>query len=400
MDEKILENVKNYLRLGHSRRHIVKNLLKGQICDATIVKYLGDYEKSLREELKNKKYNEIKNSYIKNSGNISRVLKECDSSHQTVEKALKFFNVDKINILKSNQHARKSRINDSFFEKIDSEIKAYYLGYFYADGNVNIRMDKRKPNTHISKAEISQAESDKYILLPLSLEIYNEDKIKTYAYKNRSKETQNKCFLAINSKKICEDLIKLKCIPRKSLTLTFPTFDIVPQNLMNHFIRGYFDGDGHIGIYKYGGRVMSVHCENASSKFFNAGLKLFLENNYQIKSTLVIDKRKNNNFSILRILDGRKGIKKMYDFLYKDALFFLERKKKKFAEIIEYQPPIKFRQHYKNGKNIKFYGKSWSAHINFKGKRIYLGLFVSQQDAIHAYNSKIDEINSLIMRDV
>ena len=40
------------------------------------------------------------------------------------------------------------------------------------------------------------------------------------------------------------DLINLGCIPNKSLTLTFP--DFINDELLPHFIRGYFDGDGCI----------------------------------------------------------------------------------------------------------------------------------------------------------
>jgi len=42
-----------------------------------------------------------------------------------------------------------------------------------------------------------------------------------------------------------DDLIALGCIPRKSLLLKFPTSNQVPEHLIRHFIRGYFDGDGH-----------------------------------------------------------------------------------------------------------------------------------------------------------
>ena len=40
------------------------------------------------------------------------------------------------------------------------------------------------------------------------------------------------------------------CVPNKSLTLTFPSKDIVPSNLLRHFIRGYVDGDGCICVTK------------------------------------------------------------------------------------------------------------------------------------------------------
>lgn len=42
------------------------------------------------------------------------------------------------------------------------------------------------------------------------------------------------------------DLCKHGCVPNKSLILTFPR--TIPDNLIHHFIRGYFDGDGSVFI--------------------------------------------------------------------------------------------------------------------------------------------------------
>ena len=50
--------------------------------------------------------------------------------------------------------------------------------------------------------------------------------------------------LSIAYAKLSDDAYKLGVVYNKSLVLTFPTFDIVPEKYMNHFIRGYFDGDG------------------------------------------------------------------------------------------------------------------------------------------------------------
>ena len=53
----------------------------------------------------------------------------------------------------------------------------------------------------------------------------------------------------LNSPHLVETLISYGCTPRKSLTLKFPDFNIFKsQSLINHFIRGYFDGDGSVFI--------------------------------------------------------------------------------------------------------------------------------------------------------
>lgn len=55
--------------------------------------------------------------------------------------------------------------------------------------------------------------------------------------------------IQISSKTLTADLLKLGCTPRKSLTLKFPNDGIFKSNdLIRHFIRGYFDGDGSVFI--------------------------------------------------------------------------------------------------------------------------------------------------------
>ena len=55
---------------------------------------------------------------------------------------------------------------------------------------------------------------------------------------------QNQYKICVCGTKIHHDLEKHGCVENKSLILQFPT--TVPEELMHHFIRGYFDGDGCI----------------------------------------------------------------------------------------------------------------------------------------------------------
>ena len=51
----------------------------------------------------------------------------------------------------------------------------------------------------------------------------------------------------VTSIKLVHDLIKHGCVENKSLILKAPT--TVPKELLHHFIRGYFDGDGCVAFY-------------------------------------------------------------------------------------------------------------------------------------------------------
>ena len=143
---------------------------------------------------------------------------------------------------------------------------------------------------------------------------------------------------SITNKKIYEDLIKLGCGHRKSLTLKFPSENQVPSYLLNHFVRGFFDGDGSVNftINKKYGYIQWI-VTFTSSLEFNLDLQQKLAHRIDDKFLdLKLYKEKDNEkicyFQVGGTSDSR--IKKIYEFLYKDSSVFLSRKKSKFEEII------------------------------------------------------------------
>ncbi|MCM3240719.1 hypothetical protein M3685_12635 [Heyndrickxia oleronia] len=137
----------------------------------------------------------------------------------------------------SNQNGKKYTYNENIFKIIDSEEKAYWLGFLYADGSVT------SGDRYV--LEVTLQKGDKRHL----------EKLKTFLntdvpIKNKTIHLNNKTYLAnvihIYNKKIVSDLIDLGCTPKKSLTINFPDETIVPKELQHHFIRGYIDGDGSI----------------------------------------------------------------------------------------------------------------------------------------------------------
>ncbi len=70
---------------------------------------------------------------------------------------------------------------------------------------------------------------------------------KIEVYKAKKENWKMRYTLQIGSKKIYNNLLKLGFTPKKSLSLVFPD---TPDNVLAHFIRGYFDGDG-CATFKY-----------------------------------------------------------------------------------------------------------------------------------------------------
>ena len=232
---------------------------------------------------------------------------------------------------------RTYSVNENYFDKIDSEDKAYFLGLLYADG---YNYTARK-NNHFS---LSLADED--VLLLFKKAIDSEHLI--YKIKSRSERHSQQYRLQINSKKLCERLTQLGCVQNKGRVLTFPSTDDLPTNLIPHFVRGYFDGDGSAWegkrktmlvkdkAYKSGFRERIVH----NVKFTITGSTSFIT---ELQKILVKDAglkfnklncSKNLTYNRTMEYSGRLQMKKFYEYIYKDATVFMKRKKDKFESII------------------------------------------------------------------
>lgn len=239
-------------------------------------------------------------------------------SYQPIYKVLRQQNI----IIRSKQESsRKFAINQNYFDDIGSEDKAYYLGLLFADGCNNIKRD----GSHT--ISIGLLACDSYILEKLSFKIYGTDKV------TNDGKTAN---LRVHSKHMSEKLASYGCVPRKSLILQFPT--IVPDSLMHHFMRGYFDGDGCIYLYKKRNGKIDAKVTVVSTMDFCDKYRSILEYKTQISSIIRQDKRdaaRGNTVTRVLEVGGNLKILKLYEFLYADSNYFLNRKKDKFTRIFD-----------------------------------------------------------------
>lgn len=195
---------------------------------------------------------------------------------------------------------------ETLFEVIDTEEKAYWLGVLYADGDVSDR---------VSTVSLALKESDLEHVKRFRAFFHLEDKKITEKYKRQNGKTFKSYEFAVNSQVIKEQLIRLGCVPQKTFRTSFPSDEIVPAELKHHFMRGYFDGDGHIGTATTA--VLSVEI---------LGTENFL-NGYQ--KWLGIRKNKLHSFATTEIKHSMYGgFAAIYimDKLYDGATVYLESK--------------------------------------------------------------------------
>lgn len=216
-------------------------------------------------------------------------------------------------ILKQNNinvTKRLDKLNEDYFEIIDTEHKAYWLGFLYADGCIS------KNNSSI---ELTLKYSDKYHLERFKQDIESDTEI-TDGYRqckistNPEKQLRYARFV-ITSLKMKNDLIKLGCFSAKSLILKFPSIEQVPNHLITHFIRGYFDGDGCISIDK--SKTLSIAFQVTGTYDVLKNIKDYFSIKAEPRQVInVYDLRCKGNVKALGI----------FDILYENATIYLQRK--------------------------------------------------------------------------
>lgn len=226
--------------------------------------------------------------------------------------------------------------NQTFLSEINTPEKAYFLGLLYSDGCVSKNKNCESYNIHFGQSEINKDI------------VYKINDLLGSTYPVHSSLRGSKLFYEINlkSKQMFEDLDKLGIHPNKSLDCTFPS---LCENLMSHFIRGLFDGDGCVwngkrkvmtvkdSSRKEGTRERIVHnvkfTYTGNFVFVNA-LQDYLVQKLGFKKTkLNFSKAKDTKHICTMEYSGRKQLKKFYDFIYKDATIYGNTKKVKFEEI-------------------------------------------------------------------
>lgn len=252
------------------------------------------------------KYKDFIIEEYKKIGNASAIAEKVGCHPKTVREILTKEGIP-IKVLTAR---RKKNFNEDYFENIDTEEKAYWLGFLYADG---YNYEK------VSRVVIGLHEKDICVLEKFKQSINYTGNILKYPQRKN-------VILNLSSRKLSQDLANKGCPQNKTYKIRFPDSDIVPTYLIHHFMRGYFDGDGCITKYNYFSVISNVE--------FVIQYQQYLIN-YCNLSKLPIRHRWEHNKKVGYITyGGINNIVKLYEFLYKDASIYLERKKDIFDSIV------------------------------------------------------------------
>lgn len=211
------------------------------------------------------------------------------------------------------------QVDETFFEEINTEEKAYVLGFICADGHVDGKL---------YRIIISLQEEDSELLYKIRACMHSNHPIKhnierKNPYKKTDRHIVYQCSLSLNGKKLVTPLIKMGIAGQKTYTLNKNIMHYIPKDLWKHFLRGYVDGDGNISWgkhYNSGYKYLIQVCGNEDfllgsfQEYFHSTCKL-----YKYKTS--------KQCYVWKIADKKQILLALKD-MYENASIYLDRKYK------------------------------------------------------------------------
>lgn len=225
-------------------------------------------------------------------------------------------------------HTSNRRIRHDFFSSINIELQAYLLGFYAADGSID---EKRKTlRIHLQKKDSELVYLYKDIISP-DARVFSVGEHKTTGRSGMEITASESFGVDITSAKICNDLVNLGIGYNKS----YSELHIPPMNkeLIPHFIRGYFDGDGSFvaKVREFNNRpnpsvtmCMSIISKKAS--ILNEFIEYFAKEHDLLINLNYLKRDDAYRFTT----SSKKVCRAIYHILYDKANFYLSRKFNKF----------------------------------------------------------------------
>lgn len=212
----------------------------------------------------------------------------------------------------------KKKINSDFFNIIDTEEKAYWLGFLTADGYIK----------GTGSIELGLAEIDKEHINKFKEALGSEHKI-TKKETNLNDKSYISYRISFKDKIMTQDLMKYGLNPNKSYEAYIPK-DFIEDKYIRHYIRGLFDGDGSLYSYKQsnGDERNELSLVTASNKMVEDLFNLIKQH-----TNISMKYRKSRSLHEIRLYDQFQ-IRAFLKWIYDDSNISLDRKYNKAIAVL------------------------------------------------------------------
>lgn len=242
--------------------------------------------------------------------NITEIAEELGCDRTNIHHRLKRLGIKYNRDYSKTRRTRVNRlaVDEDYFEFIDTEAKAYFLGIMYSDGSV----------------------TKNYLYLKLKdedvVQLFKQE-LKTEAPIKRIEKPWEAYLLQISCQKLCQHLINQGCVPNKTRVIQVPK---LREDLYRHFIRGFFDGDGCLYLHD------KIYCCRLN---LTSASKQFLEQVRPIITAKAITNgglNKEKQYDVWHLSYSGRQVVQILDWLYKDSHFYMKRKHDKYLILKQY----------------------------------------------------------------
>jgi hypothetical protein len=210
---------------------------------------------------------------------------------------------------------RRYRVDHGFFDRIDTEARAYWLGFFAADGCVTG-----------NEITFCLAGKDADHLRRFAAAVGTDAPVRVAAIPSRPDRVQAQVF--VYSAPMMAALAGHGFGVRKTLTAEWPR--TVPAELQRHFLRGVFDGDG----CWHGRSRLRLRFEVMGTATFLLGCQAHLMEAVGLGRTALVLREAQGRVGRLHY-GGIHQVRRLYRHLYAGATIWLPRKRDVIAPYVD-----------------------------------------------------------------
>lgn len=260
---------------------------------------------------------------------------------------------------------RKYYFNNEYFNQIDTAEKAYWIGFFYADGYI-------LSNQNGFGCALKEEDSSHLIKFLKCIEINTLDCL-------HHDEVNKSCRFVLFDSTIYNRLIEIGFTSKKSYDNDNKIFYNIPDSFKRDFIRGLWDGDGYISISKENRNITGI-----------------ISNNDKLLTTIAsyLSDILGKNFCKVTYSDGYPRIRLtsrkaffLCNYLYCDSKVYLDRK---YQSYLTLKLPQQSKYKYKCISRLP--SGRYFTKISYNNKTHTIGTFDTVKEAVEAYNKKALEI--------
>lgn len=218
------------------------------------------------------------------------------------------------------------KFNEFYFDEINSNDKAYWLGFIYADGWI-----EQSNRNNCLGIELSEKDSEHLVLFNkwINGNVSVKTRTRTINFDKYKDKEYVMCYIKYYSKHLVESLNNYNIVENK--TYKKYTLPNIQDKYMISFLHGYFDGDGSFFLKN---KKMNYYGFNYTSynKIILENIRKYLYEKYNITSYICLAKKNSNVWQLY--ITAQDSVKSFANLLLNDNTVYLERKNNLIKEYI------------------------------------------------------------------